>query len=272
MTSGVWPKDQGKTALYRFYDQADRLLYVGITGDPDVRWKTHARDRAETWWPLVVEKAVEWFERRIDAAGAEIAAIASEDPLHNLSRTSSPMLVSASGAVRICSEDWNSFEWVNTSELARRLVAAGIEKSMTRQRVMQLAESDKAWPIPRDEWRYLANMWLWPWEVVAPYFRNRDRRAQGTRRDLAGKPTTRGHALLEQAREHFGTDPFTRADLRKVTNLSEAGIAQNTLALVDQGLFRVIGERAKARKGGKPQLLYAVVFQSAPRPARPVPF
>ena len=74
--------DEAPTALYRLYDAEDRLLYVGISGDLKERLKTHAS--LKPWWPDVVRKTVQWYATRADAAEAEIKAIGSERPLHNV--------------------------------------------------------------------------------------------------------------------------------------------------------------------------------------------
>lgn len=74
-----------RTSLYRFYDEADQLLYVGITGDPRARWAQHAAERA--WWPDVARHSVEWLDSREDAEAAELAAITAEGPLHNVAGT-----------------------------------------------------------------------------------------------------------------------------------------------------------------------------------------
>lgn len=73
------------TALYRFYDAADRLLYVGITSDPADRWARHAAEKP--WWPEVARHAVEWLSSRDAALAAEAAAIVAEEPLHNVMGT-----------------------------------------------------------------------------------------------------------------------------------------------------------------------------------------
>lgn len=70
------------TALYRFYDAAGVLLYVGISRNPVARWAQHATDKA--WWPQVRKKTVELFGSRREAEIAEGRAIRSESPLHNL--------------------------------------------------------------------------------------------------------------------------------------------------------------------------------------------
>jgi predicted GIY-YIG superfamily endonuclease len=70
------------TALYRFYNGDDVLLYVGITNDLDTRIRQHTSGKP--WWPAVQRRSVEWFESRVEAEGAEIVAIKTEYPLHNV--------------------------------------------------------------------------------------------------------------------------------------------------------------------------------------------
>jgi hypothetical protein len=70
------------TTLYRFFDAEGRLLYVGITGVGTLRWFTHARQKA--WWPLVATVTLEHFADRAEARAAELAAIRTEHPLHNV--------------------------------------------------------------------------------------------------------------------------------------------------------------------------------------------
>lgn len=70
-----------RTALYRLYDAAEVLLYVGIAGNPADRWNTHKAD--QSWWPQVTRKSVEWFDNRIEAAKAEALAIRAENPQMN---------------------------------------------------------------------------------------------------------------------------------------------------------------------------------------------
>lgn len=70
-----------RTALYRLYDQSGRLLYVGISKDPDQRWKEHKQ--LSPWNREVSRGEVEWFTSRSAASVAEVAAIKSERPAHN---------------------------------------------------------------------------------------------------------------------------------------------------------------------------------------------
>jgi predicted GIY-YIG superfamily endonuclease len=69
------------TALYRFYDASDTLLYVGVSSNPAVRWGTHATEKH--WWPQVARKTIVVYGSRMEAEIAEGIAIRSESPVHN---------------------------------------------------------------------------------------------------------------------------------------------------------------------------------------------
>jgi GIY-YIG catalytic domain-containing protein len=71
-----------RTALYRIYDTAGDLLYVGISKDFGYRWKQHAK--AQPWWPEVQRQTVEWHPDRPTAAASEVAAIEAEKPRYNI--------------------------------------------------------------------------------------------------------------------------------------------------------------------------------------------
>lgn len=71
-----------RTALYRLFDSNGQLLYIGITYQPEARWKAHAATKA--WWPDVARKSMEWHDTRPIAEAAEVAAIRAELPLHNV--------------------------------------------------------------------------------------------------------------------------------------------------------------------------------------------
>ncbi len=68
--------------LYRFFDGAGRLLYVGITMDPGSRWKNHSKKKP--WWTDVRSMTAEPFPTLEAALAAERAAIKAERPLHNI--------------------------------------------------------------------------------------------------------------------------------------------------------------------------------------------
>jgi predicted GIY-YIG superfamily endonuclease len=73
-----------RTALYRYFDASDDLLYIGISADPDARWKVHKwGPNRRRWIPQVARRTVEWHESRIAALKAEEQAIQAESPRHN---------------------------------------------------------------------------------------------------------------------------------------------------------------------------------------------
>ncbi|MEV5854664.1 GIY-YIG nuclease family protein [Streptomyces anulatus] len=72
---------QGRTALYRLYDAADQLLYVGISNNPRLRWASHAADK--TWWADVAVREIEWFPERAQAEDEEARLISLLRPLRN---------------------------------------------------------------------------------------------------------------------------------------------------------------------------------------------
>jgi len=69
------------TCVYRFYDAEGRLLYVGVTYSPAMRFREHAR---RDWWADAVRNTIVWHDRRADALAEEARAIATEGPLHNI--------------------------------------------------------------------------------------------------------------------------------------------------------------------------------------------
>lgn len=77
--------DGERTMLYRFYDEAGDLLYVGITDDPHVRWAAHSRKRGNPWWARVRVVHTEWHPTRAEAEAAEVVAIRREQPQYNVS-------------------------------------------------------------------------------------------------------------------------------------------------------------------------------------------
>lgn len=70
------------TALYRFYDKADSLLYVGVADDVVTRWSTHRRKAS--WWSEIARAEVTWQPSRSAALGAEKDAILTEGPAVNV--------------------------------------------------------------------------------------------------------------------------------------------------------------------------------------------
>lgn len=72
-----------RTCVYRCYDEDEVLLYIGLSMNLDGRLSKH---RSAGWWPEVVEVTVAWYEGREAAKAAEKRAIATENPVHNITR------------------------------------------------------------------------------------------------------------------------------------------------------------------------------------------
>lgn len=74
----------GRTAVYRFHDADNRLLYVGITKNIKQRWAGH--ELVQRWWHLIDRREVAWLDSREAALEAEARAVESEAPLYNAIR------------------------------------------------------------------------------------------------------------------------------------------------------------------------------------------
>jgi hypothetical protein len=83
--AGIGDRATGETAVYRLYDEAERLLYVGMSRNPMQRWSWHAE--YHPWWPDVATYEVHWYGSRKEAAAVELEAIKDGQALHNRYRT-----------------------------------------------------------------------------------------------------------------------------------------------------------------------------------------
>ena len=70
------------TALYRLFNDADVLLYVGVANRPPERLGTHLS--LKRWWSHVDRIEVEWHPTRRDALLAERQSVIAESPLYNI--------------------------------------------------------------------------------------------------------------------------------------------------------------------------------------------
>ncbi|MFF9118287.1 GIY-YIG nuclease family protein [Streptomyces massasporeus] len=101
-----------RTALYRLYDAAGHLLYVGVARNPDVRWATHSQSKP--WWSEVDTRKVEWIDSRAEAERAELAVIRAEHPLYNVVGTPAATISGRSGKtptrpIRVHLKLWEAF-------------------------------------------------------------------------------------------------------------------------------------------------------------------
>lgn len=76
-----WALNNGG-AVYRHFDAAGLLLYVGCTANPLARTSNHASQAR--WFRQVVRIEIEHFDSDNEAMAAEAEAIRSERPLFNV--------------------------------------------------------------------------------------------------------------------------------------------------------------------------------------------
>lgn len=70
-----------RTALYRFYDDRENLLYIGISNNPWRRWREHV---GKPWYLQVKHQSVTWYDTGWQARKAETRAIRDEHPRFNI--------------------------------------------------------------------------------------------------------------------------------------------------------------------------------------------
>lgn len=88
---GICPRCESIYAgptVYRCYNAADALLYVGSTADRRARIQGHSKKKP--WWPEVTRVEYEDFADLTAARGAESQAIATESPRYNRYGTREP--------------------------------------------------------------------------------------------------------------------------------------------------------------------------------------
>lgn len=70
-----------QTYLYRHFNKAGALLYIGIATDVERRTKQH---KSSVWGASITRTTIKTYSTRIKAAIAELQAIEKERPLHNV--------------------------------------------------------------------------------------------------------------------------------------------------------------------------------------------
>lgn len=83
------PQPWEETALYRHFDAAGRLLYVGISLSVVARTARHMM--YAHWSRQVATISIERHPTRDKALAAEAAAIVAEHPLHNIAGKPAPI-------------------------------------------------------------------------------------------------------------------------------------------------------------------------------------
>ena len=71
--------------VYRYFDEAENLLYVGVTGDPYQRWTQHRRN--QPWADEIDTVSLEQFAFADLAYAREREVIRAESPAYNVKST-----------------------------------------------------------------------------------------------------------------------------------------------------------------------------------------
>lgn len=119
-----------RTALYRHFDAAGALLYIGISASAVGRLQAHC---AESPWAEQISRVeIEWFNTREDAELAEWKAIHAENPVYNVRRPTnppnytpnkfsrSPALEPAASIIKLCGGFAEVAAWVGCHEIGVR--------------------------------------------------------------------------------------------------------------------------------------------------------
>lgn len=237
----------GRTALYRFYDSAGRLLYVGITGNPEERWYEH--QLTQYWWREVTRKELVWLETRVEARAAESAAIRMEKPLYDRSdrrarlpeqerRARSAEYVTQ--AVQAIEQDIRAEVFPLGSVLPSRPLLAD------RYGLTIDAVSSALWRLHRPG-RLVTQMGS-HWIVQDP----------GTFPDALARKYGTVYVLGVQA---FGHEPFTKAQVQERTRLPRAFVGQSLRDLRRAGMAEMVG-----RVSGREAELWVLLPEPPPAP------
>ena len=112
-------------ALYRCYDSAGALLYVGVSGDVKIRASRHKS--ASPWFCAVRKMTVTWYDWREDALDAEAWAIFREKPQFNkkiaLQRIAETSRVSVVRVIRGSSGQMAVAQWMDQSGVTVKRLA-----------------------------------------------------------------------------------------------------------------------------------------------------
>ena len=109
------------TTLYRYFDSAGVLLYVGITSAWHLRLKGH--QARSPWWSRAANITLVHFATQEEAVAAERTAISNEHPLYNRAHS------------RLTREGWGSgsvFQRRSNGQWLAAIVVPGSSKRRSR--------------------------------------------------------------------------------------------------------------------------------------------
>ncbi|MFE1515735.1 GIY-YIG nuclease family protein [[Kitasatospora] papulosa] len=281
------------TAVYRFFDSADQLLYVGITSRLSIRWKEHARDYTFTWWPKVRSSSVTWYPDRSRAASAEREAIRTENPQFNVLHASNylgragkykptgpfppgrgakllPLIRKTYGDKHFSRADLLAVAGGSSSAMIKNVRALVQQHALIAVGTRRVIGSLGNWHtlyVTADS--PLASQPTFHEVVsasgVAESIRT-PRSRTSAQRDTPRRVHLKSSRLLEMASEAFKDEPFTRADLARLVGRRRDCVTRAVRFLIKQGLLVEVGKAGQRPPGvvGPPGVLLQIVRPAIP--------
>lgn len=121
MTS-INPDHHAKFELVNAIVRGGQLLYVGMTSHPGYRFEQHQSEKA--WWGEVVDVKLQHYLTREMARVAEILAIRTENPLHNIADRGWPIRQDASNQP-MWRDPGSIVDWFNANHTVNDIVTWG---------------------------------------------------------------------------------------------------------------------------------------------------
>jgi AcrR family transcriptional regulator len=131
----------GPTALYRYFDDKDRLLYIGITGHLSGRERGHVK--SSLWMQFVARSTVKRHPGRIAALEAEREAIRTERPLFNRQYNDTP---AARERVKAYLKEIGRIDLYDPQRYSGTVPPGELEMMQVRKRKRPAAESPRRIP------------------------------------------------------------------------------------------------------------------------------
>lgn len=126
------PMPQGRTALYRLLNAEDRLLYIGISCNPQQRLKAH---HGRSWWHEVKQVKLEWFPSRPEAEAAERLAIRTDKPQHNIAETALHRRLAGRLHNPLTPDEWARWEAASTGGPRRAAIFDARTSNVATRRI-----------------------------------------------------------------------------------------------------------------------------------------
>lgn len=158
-----------RTALYRHFDAAGRLLYVGISLNSIKRTAQHKH--GARWFQAIARIDIEWLPERTAALAAEAIAIARENPAWNIAGRAAAKVVAADPMLRpgwavIDRETGAADGWYFTQEDGPEMLDYWSSEFPSRRFALIERTGYERWPLGVGATPWMADECV-KWEAVA---------------------------------------------------------------------------------------------------------